>query len=404
MKIKCGTTIFKTAKSKLSFEIFNSIKNVNADRWDNTAGRNLFLQTDYLNALEQSQLSGIAFRYALIYENKIPVAVCYFQLADLTSKELGSIIHLENYGEIISSIGNKINAALFGSKYASNILLVCGSLLISGEHGIACTDEKYFPDVFKILPEVINFISDEIENAGGRMIAVSVKDFYETHDALAGILTENNFHHLVIDPNMIVSIQPGWNTFEDYLNALSAKYRLRANNALKDLKGVEIKNLSLAEIENEKEAIEKLYQNVQKKAPVRIVKAGINYFQGLKKNLKEKFIVRAFYLDGKMIAFTTGFQHINILDAHFIGIDYHFNKTYQLYLNILYDFVGEAIKLKHEKLIYGRTALEIKSTAGAVPFPLFSYFRFSNRLINRLAKPFIPSSEQKWVQRNPFKQ
>lgn len=397
---------FKNIPPAISFEIFQFMKEFSKEKWNALAGEKIFLQHNYLFALENSTPAGIRFRYVFVYENKILKAICYFQLADLTSAELGSFINLENYGGIINSVGNRLNDLLFsGKKYRSNNLLVCGSLFVSGEYGIACKDERFFPDVFKLLPEIINNISERITDENGRVVGVSIKDFYEEHDIFAIELTRKNFYRMVIDPNMIFKIRKDWTTYDDYLNAMSAKYRLRANNVMKKIEDVEIKYLEPGDIRKEKEGIEKLYHNVQKKAPVRIVKVDIHYFLELKKQLKNDFVFRAFYLEHKMIAFTSGFKHDSHYEAHFIGIDYHYNKSHLLYQNILYDFIHEAIKNKSSELVFGRTAMEIKSGVGAVAYPLFAYIKLSNSFLNKLVKPFIPTEENKsWIPRNPFRE
>lgn len=397
---------FSPPTVQFSFKIFRTVKEFSPTRWDKIAADKIFLHTNYLQALENSAPAGISFRYVLVYENSTLKAICNFQVADLSSKELGSIINLENYGDILSTIGNKINNMLFSdSKYTSNNLVVCGSLFVSGEYGIAVEEEKLLPMVFKIFPEVLSKITEGIEKDKGRVVAVSVKDFYEREDVYAKELTNEKFHRMVIDPNMIFKVRNNWKTFDDYLGALSSKYRVRANSVAEKLGSVHIKYLEISEIEKERESIEKLYYNVQKKAPVRIVKSDVRYFYELKKHLKDDFVFRAFYLDGKMIAFTSGFKKLKQYEAHFIGIDYHYNKSHAIYQNILYDFIHEAIKNNATELVFGRTAMEIKSTVGAIAIPLFSYIRFTNGILNRIIKTFIPTEENKnWIPRNPFKE
>jgi predicted N-acyltransferase len=397
---------FNSSLPDIGYEVFDSIKNIPTEEWNKIAGEKIFLQHQYLIALENSKPAGFSFYYVFILEKKTVKGICYFQIVDLVSKELGSIINPDTYGSFLSNVGNKINRLLFsGSKYTSANLIVCGSLFVSGEYGISADSEKYFPVVLKTLPEIIEKITLRIKEQKGKVIAWVVKDFYEIPDKNAQSLLKENFHRMVIDPNMIFHVRKEWRSFDDYINALSAKYRLRANNVMKKLEDVKIVNLEIAEIEKEKETIEKLYLQVQKKAPVRIVRVEIRYFLELKTQLKDDFVFRAFYLDKKMIAFTSGFKHKTRCEAHFIGIDYHYNKSHSLYQNILYDFILEAITNKCEELVFGRTAMEIKSTVGAVAHPLYSYIKFSNSLLNRAARHLVPSVENKsWIPRNPFKE
>ncbi|MEP7168940.1 MAG: hypothetical protein ABI855_06170, partial [Bacteroidota bacterium] len=181
----CYLTKNKFQKNLLevSFEVFNSVNEFSFKEWNKIAGTKFFLQHSYLKALEKSKPVGISFRYAVVYENKIPVAICYFQIADLTSKELGSLVNLENFGSVFSAVANKINQSLFsGSKYASNNLIVCGSLFVSGENGIAIANEKFFPVVIDLLPELLEKISEQINKIRGRVVCCSIKDFYDESD------------------------------------------------------------------------------------------------------------------------------------------------------------------------------------------------------------------------------
>ena len=93
------------------------------------------------------------------------------------------------------------------------------------------------------------------------------------------------------------------------------------------------------------------------------------------------------------------------MDAHFLGYDPEYNRTMHLYHNMLYDLLEEAIVTGAVKLDLSRTAMEIKSSVGAVPHPMYLYLKVRNRFLNlftaRALRFLIP--EAKWDQRNPFK-
>ncbi|MBK7853745.1 MAG: hypothetical protein IPJ79_01465 [Bacteroidetes bacterium] len=60
--------------------------------------------------------------------------------------------------------------------------------------------------------------------------------------------------------------------------------------------------------------------------------------------------------------------------------------------------------MKSSRLFFGRTALEIKTTVGAKPYPLYTYFRLNNSLLNSMIKPLISRSKtEEWTPRDPFK-
>ncbi len=391
------------SKGKNEWIIFHSIQQTDKKIWNDLSRTKHFLQTDYLQALEESNLAGFAYRYVLVYANKKPEAALYFQLADLSSKDAGSIVNMHQYGKVMQAIASGINDLLLsGKKYTGNYLLTCGNMLVTGDHGIGCAAEN-FQKTILLLPSVIESISDEIEKSKGRVVAVLVKDFYEPEIKIASALENSGFNPLRIDPNMKVSIRKEWKTFDDYLQSLSAKYRLRANNTKELCQGVEIKELNIEETKKYSGEIEDLYLQVAGKAPVLIVRANAGFFIAMKKLLKEHYNIRAFFKNGKMVAFTSGYYY-EVLEAHFIGMDYHLHKEHQLYQFILYDFIDCAIRHRKKELIYGRTAIEIKSTVGAAPFELMAYLKINSAILHRVVGAVLPFfRNDKYIIRNPFK-
>jgi predicted N-acyltransferase len=386
------------------WSITHVIKETDKTSWNRLAAGNPFLQTTYLQAMEEASLPGFSYRYVLLRKEDRPLAAIYFQLADLTSKMAGSIINIRQKGSIMPSAFNAINKYLMGgSQYKGNYLLTCGNMSITGDHGIACQSE-HLGMVMDQLPQIINEITLDVEQQGGRVLAVLVKDFYQEQTEAASVLKKDNFLSFHMDPNMIVTIPGVWTCFEDYLRAMSAKYRLRAKKTRALIQNVKIKELDETDLYNHAEAIERLYSQVWNRSPVLIVQANISFFLSMKKHLKNHYRVYGFFKDDRMIAFTTGYYY-DRLNAHFIGMDYTQNQKLQLYLNILYDFIERGILYRHRQVIFGRTAIEIKSTTGAQPYTSEAFLKIKSGMLHRLASHLLPLiSRKKYIIRNPFRQ
>jgi len=73
---------------------------------------------------------------------------------------------------------------------------------------------------------------------------------------------------------------------------------------------------------------------------------------------------------------------------------------------MLYDMINYSINKKYKRIIFARTALEIKSSVGAKAVDMFGLIKHSNPLINLLVSKtfsyFEPEIE--WQERNPFKE
>jgi hypothetical protein len=93
------------------------------------------------------------------------------------------------------------------------------------------------------------------------------------------------------------------------------------------------------------------------------------------------------------------------IEAHFLGYEEKVNKEKQLYLNMLLDMISLSIELGVHRIIYGRTAMEIKSSVGAKPYNMQFYLQYQNALINKFVGLVynMLEPEVKWIQRQPFK-
>ncbi len=388
----------------LRIEVFNSVKEIPVNDWQTINGENvIFTSLSYLTALEQSRPAGLQFRYVIVYNNEQAVATLCFQLLDVANKDLGGLLNLKDKGWLLQNLNKSINRLLFKCQTGKvNFLICCGSFFLSGEYGINVINKDVLSAIIQLFPDVKEKITASINNAS--VCGWMVKDFYN-HTKVDQPLLEEGFFELPMDPEMILYIREQWQTFDDYLASLTTKYRVKANSIIKKIADVEVISLNANDILKYGDALIKLYQNIQQKATVQMARVNIAYFKELLTFMPEKFYVKAFNKEGKIIAFYCGFHHGGHHEAHFIGIDYSLNKTLSLYQNILYRFIEEAINHRSSNLYYGRTAMEIKSTTGAKAYPLHAYFNLSNTVLNRMVKPVVKRfTPEEWVARNPFRE
>ena len=393
--------------SDFSFAVYDSASMINTEHWNNVVKHGSeFLELNYLNVLEKEHPDNMRFHYSILYKANKPVAIAYFQVIDFSSESFGNSMTLEQ-DEFSCLVGGYIkkhvaNHILRNADKINMRLLICGNACISGEHGFTMIPDLNKTKAFDALADVIYRIS-RAEKLRGKIAAVLVKDFYSTSLPYSKELEEYNYHDFFVEPNMIVDIE--WNTFDEYLNAMSKKYRKRAKSIVSKGQVLERKTFSAADIISNHTEIEQLYNNVHHKAKFRMATLTPTYFAELQSALKESFVFTAYYYNGKMAGFRTSFVMKEHVEAHFIGLDYGLNKELEIYQNILYDYIKEAIGNHSAQLFLGRTASEIKSTVGAKAHELKCYIRHRNPLSNRIIKPFIDYLKPTdWIPRNPFKE
>ncbi len=90
----------------------------------------------------------------------------------------------------------------------------------------------------------------------------------------------------------------------------------------------------------------------------------------------------------------------------YIGFDYAENARLQLYFNILFFAVEQAISLRAPQLILGRTALEAKARLGCKPRYLQTFLFIRNPVLRawvaRMQGRFS-AGEGEWEDLHPFK-
>lgn len=392
--------------STFAFAVYDSVSMINKEHWEHVQKHGSeFLGLDYLSAFENTPPKNVRFHYAIVYNNKTPAAIAYFQAIDFSSESFGSVIDEKDLNGcyITDYIKKHIKSHLLKSSDHFNMrLLICGNACISGEHGFAVHPDIDKTSAFDALADVIYRIS-RAEKLRGKIAAVLIKDFYTPSIKHSKELEEFKYHDFLVEPNMIVKLE--WNSFDEYLNALSKKYRSRTKSILKKGETLERRNLTAEEIKSHKQKIELLYSNVHLKAKFRMATLSPEYFVEMKERLGNKFLFVGYFLNKELVGFRTSFILKKDLEAHFIGLDYDINKAYELYQNILYDYLNEAIENQSRFLFLGRTASEIKSNIGAKAHELTCYIRHRNPLSNRIIKPFIDYLKpSEWTPRNPFKE
>lgn len=394
-------------ENQLSFVVFDSADEVEKNHWNEVLqDRNLFLDLNYLKTLDGLSPKNFQSRYIIIYKHAAPYAIAYFQVIDFQAGAFGELLDSK-----INSLKSK-RAQLFEKYIDQNKeeiimrLLTCGNNVVSGEHAFLFKEKLQKAEEFKIIEDLIERVSSK-EKLRGKVSAVLVKDFESPVLQKAKcFFSRDKYIEFSVEPNMVVDIPENINSVNDYIALFSKKYRNRAKAILKNAANIEVKTLTEEELKKENKNIYKLYEQVFNHAKFKLVKLPETYFLDCKRNFGDRFTVTTFYYNNKLVAFTSGIDITeDCLEAHYIGFDYELNKEIDLYQNILYNFLGQAITLKKRKLNLGRTAGEIKSTIGAHAQELTCYIKPQNTVSRLVLKPFINFLQpSEWVPRNPFKE
>jgi hypothetical protein len=357
----------------------------------------------YLSALEAGCGGKGKFLYPIVKCNGLIIAHGCFQELVLYKENLDELGRLfESDSKLTLHIESVVKLLVhLGSGKKGIRILIAGNAQVSGPFGLYFKDGLSADEKSKLWSLVLR----EADAVNGPYSIVMVKEFPEAFKSTVELLRKESYRRVPSLPIMVMPIDSGWKTFDDYLQAMASKYRIRAKAARK--KGVKLQRESwdADTIHAHLEQIDQLYKNVFDKARFRLFKMRPAYFETMKRKLGDRLHFNAYLIDGNLVGFSTFVQHDNQGDAHLIGLDYDANKKYYLYQNILYDYVEQAVKLGLSKLDLGRTAMEIKSTIGAIPEEHQVLVKMRNPILNGISCMLMENSSPKpWVQRHPFKE
>lgn len=394
-----------------SIALFDSIAHVREADWDALVGARLFMGRRYLAAIERARPPRMGFRYALCYDGTTPVAAACYQVLELAFDAFGSRVPApppaadESLRRRLRAAGRnawrEVSDAL-GEGGAQRVL-INGNALVSGEHGFAIARGVDPRHAFHGLADA-TYRLRRAEKLHGGIASVLIKDFGDPSRVHADELQRFGYHPLQVDPNMALAIDPGWRSFDDYLRALSAKYRRKVKDVRKRAAGLRCERLDAAAVARDAAALHRLYLAVHEKSQLRLANPGADYFPELAAALGDDAVVRAWSLDGTTVGCSVALGGHGELEAHMVGLDYDVNVEHGVYQSALYQFVDDAIARGARELSMGRTALEIKSAVGATARPMTCYLRHANPVGNRIMRPLVAQiGPTPWSSHHPFR-
>jgi hypothetical protein len=346
-------------------------------------------KTDYLEFIEYSKPLDLSFLYAVVKRkeggNKKIYGVFYFQQLKFTEKN----IQLKNslFYSFLSKTFLKIRPVK---------ILICGNIL-------AVNFPSLYYDPSKINQAELIEISLKIARQFKSDIFI-LKDMSD--DFTEAKMLEFGLKKYPTDLTMTLTFKKSWNTFSDYLQNLSKKYRKRTEKILENGKNLSRKELSLEEMQKESNTIDNLFAQVRENQVIKMGLVNSDYLIEYKKRFPEIFSLWGYFFENKMIGFATYIDRNNALEMHYLGIDYAFNKRFNIYFNMLLDGLKKAFEMKKDELELGRTAREAKANIGCKPVYFNDYYyikgKITSFLVTKILNSFSKEMGEKWSERHPF--
>lgn len=360
-----------------------------------TIGRPGFMADDLryeqLEAAERS-LPDVGHRYVVVYRNERPIMVAVFQVYTLTARSFN--LHRDR-----SFVRNIL--ALFLNLRRVRVLIAGNALR---------TDSTYFcyDSTLVSNKDAYDTLAVIAEQIGGKedSSAIILTGLERADPGAAKAMSAMGFIMPWEDNVMEMTMDATWQSLDDYISALTRKYRTRANKIVAAAAGIDVVQMSTEMVRGHKADIARLFRDVIDKQEFVLTSSGAAYIVELKELYGDAFEVTAFFDGKKMIAFSSAFVGADDYEVFYVGFDNDANNTHQLYFNILFQTVARAIALKKRVLKLGRTSFDAKASLGAKARSreyLVKLHHVPDRALKWFVDYFSSLEDSRWKLRDPLK-
>ena len=259
------------------------------------------------------------------------------------------------------------------------------------------THENFIID--KMMDDLIKFLKNE------KVKLIIAKDHINRY-------TSEYFHekfiHLHFMPGTFIDLESihqcnhlceeecgsGCSGFDHYLMSLKKKWRANIRNKMNRRKEdlvVEIVDASSLTVEQCVRCHE-LYFHTRGKQRLKHECLSQDYFCESGKELGDSCKMMIAKADDKIIGFAQLLENGDDIINVRMGMDYKYNKEYNLYYHLLYENIIYCIRKKKKRLYTSQTCYRPKLEAGAKLLPLHTYLYFPNPLLQKIFGKIIVSN------------
>jgi hypothetical protein len=378
--------------SGLDCVIADRVDFLNPAHWDAlTADASFFMGRDYRRLLETHAPDGMQQRYALVYRDGKPIVALAAQALEVFGDQLANLPESRVRKQTLRKLRLR--------------LLVCGSLVSSGFHGLAfAADED---------PEVLwHGVADALyrirraDRLHGQIDYVMIKDLDDARSAQARPLRDFSYRPMRTEPEMAMAIRPQWTSFAAYLADLNSNYRSKAKKIAKQVADAGYRIERNADIGAHDGRLHALYSEVEQRASTRLSALPPGYFPALAA-LAGPTRMRCTLIrnDDHIAGFITTIRDGDRALGYYVGLDYAVNASVPLYLRLLQCLIEDAIELGCSELSFGRTAAEPKASLGASAHASHVWLRHRVPAVNSVVREiFSRVQPDDAPQRRPFKE
>jgi hypothetical protein len=377
--------------SGLNCVIADRVDFLNPQHWDAlTADASFFMRRDYRRLLETYAPTAMHQRYALVYRDSRPIVALAAQVLDVHGDQLANLPESRVRKRALQQLRAR--------------LLVCGSLVSSGFHGLAFARGEDPQVLWHGVADALYRIR-RADRLHGQIDYVMIKDLDAARNDEAQPLRDFSYRPMRTEPDMTMAIRPHWKNFADYLADLNANYRGKAKKIAKQIDDAGYRVERNADACLHDARLHALYSEVEQRAATRLSALPPGYFAALAALAgSQRMRCTLIRNDDHIAGFITTIRDGERALGYYVGLDYAVNAKLPLYLRLLQCLIEDAIELGCSELSFGRTAAEPKANLGASAHPSHVWLRHRLPAVNSVMREIFSRVQPDAAPlRRPFK-
>ena len=371
---------------KYSYKLYNSIQELDLNDWQQVVDQSkskVFMDVRFLLTMEKSMNSYSRFWHIIFYDETGTPHAC---------------ASLSNFKTDLSIIANKTTkrfVCFLRKKFPSCLyinVLFCGLPISLGQNHLLFTPEANQAEIIKLLDRIIQEIA-----ISEKASLIVYKEFDSEECQQLDILLQFGYRRAGSLP--MNHFKPNFINFNDYCAALRSNYRKHIRKSRDKFKNAGMHLFQLQDPEKILQIytpeVHQLYEAVVQKSKTRLETLPLIFFHELAINFPNQVFFTLAYYHEKIVGFMCSLHYGSFFYCLFCGLDFSLNSESDLYFNLAYGALEQALNFHLSDIEVGQTADAFKARLGCYQKPLYIYVKgvgfIQNWLVKTLFKLLFPT-------------
>lgn len=358
-----------------AFQWVNTASDIEPSAWRECFDTRLpFLSQAMHLALEQSQFTDMTYYYLQVKLQGQVVAIlpCFryaFNLSALADDKTKKVV---NKIKVLFPTFLKVNMFVMGPSIAT-----CTHCIGINEQAIDA------PNRADLLGQAVSEAEKKAKEAGAKLTVL--KEF--RHEFMSNLTQVQSMGYSTAESPATSYVYTGELEGDHYIRAKRAKYRNLMQARKRDFDKVGLRWERATDFGPHASAMHALYANVLNKAEVKFESLTPEFFKQVNEKLGDESFAQLCFDGDKLVAFELFLQGKE-LHPIYLGMDYDYLKSANLYYNCLYKIIEESQEQEMFMLELGQTSYMAKMNIGAVVEKLFILVKHQNPILNAVIRKF----------------